>query len=107
MNRFFIYKEYGAKYEMMIKDIAFVQRAMPALETHQKGIEILASSLGSERSCTEYAKKRALSIGDLLMKVSTASTSGCFIDGCRRSSSLTAPSRSRGYAGTPYYLRSS
>lgn len=85
VNRFFIYKEYGAKYEMMIKDIASVQRAMPALETHQKGIEILASSLGSEKSCTEYTKKRALSIGDLLIKVGATSTAGCFVAGCRRS----------------------
>lgn len=73
MNRFFIYKEYGAKYEMMIRDVASVHRAMPALETHQKGIEILASSLGSEKSCTEYANKRALSIGDLLVKVRPSS----------------------------------
>lgn len=70
VNRFFIYKEYGAKYEMMIKDIASAQRAMPALETHQKGLEILASSLGSEKSCTEYTQKKALAIGDLLVKVS-------------------------------------
>lgn len=70
MNRFFIYKEYGAKYEMMMRDIASVQRAMPASETYQRGFEILASSLGSEKSRTEYARKKASTISDLLVKVS-------------------------------------
>lgn len=69
MNRFFIYKEYGAKYEMMMRDIASVQRAMPAAETYQRGFEILASSLGSEKSRTEYNKKKASTISDLLVKV--------------------------------------
>lgn len=73
VNRFFIYKEYGAKYEMMMRDMASMQRAMPALETNQKGIEILASSLGSEKSCTESPGKRALTIADLLVKVRTSS----------------------------------
>ncbi|SPN96899.1 uncharacterized protein DNG_00418 [Cephalotrichum gorgonifer] len=68
MNRFFIYKEYGVKYEMMIKDLSSVQRALPALETYQKGFEVLASSLGSEKSRTEQANKKASTIGDLLVK---------------------------------------
>lgn len=70
MNRFFIYKEYGAKYEMMMRDIASVQRAMPASETYERGFEILASSLGSEKSRTEHTKKKASTISDLLVKVS-------------------------------------
>lgn len=68
MNRFFIYKEYGAKYEMMIKDVASAHRTMPEWETYQKGLEILASTLGSVKSSDDKTKK-SLTIGDLLVKV--------------------------------------
>lgn len=68
MNRFFIYEEYGAKYELMIKDVASVHRTMPAWQSYQKGIEILASSLGSANSYDDKERK-SLTIGDLLMKV--------------------------------------
>lgn len=69
MNRFFIYEEYGAKYEMMIKDVASAHRTMPQWDTYQRGIETLASSLGSANSHADQAKK-SLTIGDLLVKVS-------------------------------------
>lgn len=68
MNRFFVYEEYGAKYEMMIKDIAAAHRTMPGWASYQKGLEVLASSLISAESCDDQAR-RALSIGDLLVKV--------------------------------------
>ncbi|KAH6997555.1 hypothetical protein BKA56DRAFT_469162 [Ilyonectria sp. MPI-CAGE-AT-0026] len=67
MNRFFVYKEYGAKYEMMIKDVASAHRTMPEWETYQKGLEALASTLGSVRSSGGKSKK-SLTIGDLLVK---------------------------------------
>ncbi|KAI9172000.1 Phosphatidylinositol 3,4,5-trisphosphate-dependent Rac exchanger 1 protein [Paramyrothecium foliicola] len=67
INRFFIYKEYGAKYEMMMKDITLAQRTMPEWDSYQKGLEILASTLGTVRS-KEVASKKSLSIGDLLVK---------------------------------------
>lgn len=70
MNRFFIYKEYGAKYEMMIKDVASANQTMPQWETYQKGLEALASILDSAKN-TEERSKKALTIGDLLVKVST------------------------------------
>lgn len=67
MNRFFVYEEYGAKYEMMIRDIASAHRTMPQWETYQKGLETLAFSLGP--SGTRAAKsKKSLTIGDLLVK---------------------------------------
>ena len=69
MNRFFIYEEYGAKYELMIKDVASAHRTMPAWQSYQRGIEILASSLGSANSQDDKERK-SLTIGDLLMKVS-------------------------------------
>ncbi|UQC80492.1 RhoGEF domain-containing protein [Colletotrichum lupini] len=75
MNRFFIYEEYGAKYEMMIKDVASAHRTMPQWDTYQRGIETLASSLGSANSHADQAKK-SLTIGDLLVKVSNVLQSG-------------------------------
>lgn len=67
MNRFFVYEEYGAKYEMMIKDIALAHRTMPQWDTYQKGLETLASSVGSSSNHADKLKK-SLTIGDLLVK---------------------------------------
>ncbi|PFH62541.1 hypothetical protein XA68_13123 [Ophiocordyceps unilateralis] len=67
MNRFFIYKEYGAKYELMIKDVASANQAMPQWETYQKGLETLASILGCAKNAPDQCKK-ALKMGDLLVK---------------------------------------
>ncbi|KAK0119222.1 hypothetical protein ONS95_008080 [Cadophora gregata] len=67
MNRFFVYEEYGAKYEMMIKDVANTYRTIPQWETYQRGFEALASSLASINSQNDSSKK-ALTIGDLLVK---------------------------------------
>lgn len=69
MNRFFIYEEYGAKYELMIKDVASAHRTMPKWQSYQKGLEILAASLGSINTQDENSKKKSLTIGDLLVKV--------------------------------------
>jgi hypothetical protein len=68
MNRFFVYEEYGAKYELMIKDVASAHRTMPQWEFYQKGLETLASSLGPVTSHSDKSRK-ALTIGDLLVKV--------------------------------------
>jgi hypothetical protein len=76
MNRFFIYEEYGAKYELMIKDVASAHRTMPKWESYQKGLETLATALGTGHGPDELRK--SLTIGDLLVKV--------------RSRSLTSPS---------------
>ncbi|OLN82036.1 Phosphatidylinositol 3,4,5-trisphosphate-dependent Rac exchanger 1 protein [Colletotrichum chlorophyti] len=65
MNRFFIYEEYGAKYEMMIKDVASAHRTMPQWDTYQRGIETLAASLGSANAHADQSRK-SLTIGDLL-----------------------------------------
>ncbi|KAK0734140.1 hypothetical protein B0T26DRAFT_736899 [Lasiosphaeria miniovina] len=68
MNRFFIYEEYGAKYELMIKDVASAHRTMPRWQSYQKGLEVLAASLGSANSQDDHSKK-SLTIGDLLVKM--------------------------------------
>ncbi|KAL2134898.1 hypothetical protein VTI74DRAFT_10533 [Chaetomium olivicolor] len=67
MNRFFIYEEYGAKYELMIKGVAAAQRTIPGWLSYQKGLEVLASSLGSADSHGDNSRK-SLTIGDLLVK---------------------------------------
>lgn len=68
MNKFFVYEEYGAKYEIMMKDVASANRTMPEWESYQKGLEALALTLGSVKS-NEDASRKSLTIGDLLVKV--------------------------------------
>ena len=68
MNRFFAYEEYGAKYELMVKDVASTYRTLPQWEAYQKGLEALAASLSSLNSQHERSKK-SLTVGDLLIKV--------------------------------------
>lgn len=70
MNRLFVYEEYGAKYEMMIKDLALTHRSMPQWDLYQKGLETLASSLSSRSSQADNSKK-SLTISDLMVKVGT------------------------------------
>lgn len=70
MNRFFVYEEYGAKYELMIKDVASAHRELPQWETYQKGLEALAASLGAANYHLDNSRK-SLTIGDLLVKVSS------------------------------------
>jgi hypothetical protein len=68
MNRFFIYEEYGAKYELLTKDVLAAHRTIPGWSSYQRGLEILASSLSSVDSQEGQARK-SLTISDLLMKV--------------------------------------
>lgn len=70
MNKFFIYKEYGAKYDMMTSDIASAHANMPEWESYQKGLEALAYTVASSKANADELKK-SLSLADLLMKVST------------------------------------
>ncbi|KAJ2989699.1 hypothetical protein NUW58_g3334 [Xylaria curta] len=67
MNRFLIYEEYGARYELMIKDVASAHRTLPHWENYQKGIEALASSLSAANNHSGPSRK-SLTIGDLLVK---------------------------------------
>ncbi|KAI0817675.1 hypothetical protein GGR55DRAFT_31000 [Xylaria sp. FL0064] len=67
MNRFLIYEEYGARYELMIKDVASAHRMLPQWENYQKGIEALAASLNASNRHLGHSRK-SLTIGDLLVK---------------------------------------
>ncbi|KAF7559681.1 hypothetical protein G7046_g4477 [Stylonectria norvegica] len=67
MNRFFIYKEYGAKYKMMLKDVASAYDAMPEWDINQRGLETLASALGPSKGKGHLSSK-SRTIADLLVK---------------------------------------
>ncbi|KAI3328870.1 Dbl homology domain-containing protein [Xylariaceae sp. AK1471] len=67
MNRFFVYEEYGARYELMIKDVASAHQMLPHWGKYQKGIEALAASISAANHHAGHSKK-SLTIGDLLVK---------------------------------------
>lgn len=68
MSRFFIYEEYGAKYEDMLKNMAAASKNIPNWELYQRGFEMLSNSIapGDDRALN----KKSLSFGDLHIKVS-------------------------------------
>ncbi|KAF5622738.1 hypothetical protein F25303_11979 [Fusarium sp. NRRL 25303] len=68
MHRFFMYQEYGAKYEMMIKDATSALENLPEWELHQKGLEAFAFTMKPSPSSDS---RKALTIGDLLVKTSS------------------------------------
>lgn len=54
---------------MMIKDVASAHDTMPDWEAYQRGVETLASTLGSANSTSDNSRK-SLTVSDLLVKVS-------------------------------------
>ncbi|KFY50220.1 hypothetical protein V496_09523 [Pseudogymnoascus sp. VKM F-4515 (FW-2607)] len=67
MHRFFAYEEYGAKYEMMVKNMASAYKTLPQWEEYQKGLEALAASLEST-NIQHGQPNKSLTVGDLLVK---------------------------------------
>lgn len=68
MYRFFAYEEYGAKYEMVMRDMAATYSSIPNWHAYERGIEALANSLTSMNGRDANSKK-GLSFDDLLIKV--------------------------------------
>ncbi|KAH8815214.1 hypothetical protein F5884DRAFT_871406 [Xylogone sp. PMI_703] len=68
VSRFFVYEEYGSKYELMIKDIASVYRTIPQWDMYQAGLEALAATLAPLRTQQGGCFKKSMTIGDLLVK---------------------------------------
>ena len=67
MSRFFVYEEYGARYQSVARSLAAVSRAVPTWIAYERGIVALANSLG----CTNGdGGRRGLTFEDLLIKVS-------------------------------------
>ena len=66
--RFFVYEEYGAKYELMLRDLTSTSRTIPNWHAYERGIEALANSLASTSTTGEISRK-GLTFEDLLIKV--------------------------------------
>ncbi|KAL8665595.1 MAG: hypothetical protein Q9202_002099 [Teloschistes flavicans] len=67
MNRFTVYEEYGAKYDLMTRDLAQSSKSISNWHAFERSIEALANSLASSGASDEPARK-GLSFGDLLIK---------------------------------------
>ena len=68
MNRFFIYKEYAAKYDTLTADFGSAPSIIPDWELYQKGLEVLGSTIASVRHSADTVRK-SLAVSDLIMKV--------------------------------------
>lgn len=68
MGSFFIYEEYGAKYESMMLEMTAASKAIPNWHIYERGIEALANSLFSTSSQAVQSRK-GLAFEDLLIKV--------------------------------------
>ena len=68
MIRFFVYEEYGAKYESMVREMAATSKHIPNWHAYERGIEALANSLISSSS-HQGTNRKGLTFEDLLIKV--------------------------------------
>ena len=73
MDRFDVYEEYGANYELVQRDIDEMQRAISTWPEFDKAIELIAGHVNSVRN-REANRKKAMTVKDLLIKVSGRST---------------------------------
>ncbi len=71
MKRFLAYEEYGAKYEVMVRDVASTFKTIPTWDAYERGIEKLANILMAVNK-DESPRKRALTLEDLIIKVRTS-----------------------------------
>ncbi len=67
MGRFFVYEEYGAKYESMLLDMTSASKGIANWHVYERGIEALAHSLAST-STRALSCKKGLTFEDLLIK---------------------------------------
>ncbi|KAL9615402.1 MAG: hypothetical protein Q9167_000230 [Letrouitia subvulpina] len=67
MGRFFIYEEYGAKYELMLRDMAITSKSITNWNAFERSIEALANSLASPNTNDDNGRK-GLTFEDLLIK---------------------------------------
>jgi len=68
MSQFFIYEEYGARYESMLHDMNFASRSIPNWPAYERGLEALANTLAPV-NVREGCNRKGLTFGDLLIKV--------------------------------------
>ncbi|KAI4280660.1 MAG: hypothetical protein L6R38_004285 [Xanthoria sp. 2 TBL-2021] len=67
LARFFVYEEYGAKYELMLREMSSTSKSITNWHAFERSIEALANSLASSSGSEESARK-GLSFEDLLIK---------------------------------------
>ncbi|KAI4207062.1 MAG: hypothetical protein LQ346_000780 [Caloplaca aetnensis] len=67
LGRFFIYEEYGAQYELMLRDMALTSRSISNWHAFERSIEALANSLATSSGSEDSARK-GLAFEDLLIK---------------------------------------
>ncbi|KAL8831633.1 MAG: hypothetical protein Q9191_000747 [Dirinaria sp. TL-2023a] len=69
MPRFFVYEEYGAKYESMLCDMAATSKQIPIWQAYERSIEAMAHSLVPSHG-HESGNRKGLTFEDLLIKIS-------------------------------------
>lgn len=67
LGRFFIYEEYGARYELMLREMILTSKSINNWHAFERSIEALANSLATSEGSEESAKK-GLAFEDLLIK---------------------------------------
>ena len=78
VSRFFVYEEYGAKYEAMLWEMTLTTKNMPNWHAYEQGIEALANTLAPV-NVREGCNRKGLTFGDLLIKVDyVEAVSDCF-----------------------------
>lgn len=65
-----MYEDYGANYELVQRDVEETQRVIAAWSDFDRAIELLSSHVNPVQS-KEANKKKAMTVKDLLIKVST------------------------------------
>ena len=71
MSRFYVYEEYGARYESILQLVATTSKTIPTWGAFERGIEALMNSLLPKKQ-VEEGKKKGLTLEDLLIKVAHA-----------------------------------
>ncbi|MCJ1280970.1 hypothetical protein MMC26_000288 [Xylographa opegraphella] len=67
MSQFFVYEEYGARYETMLCDMTLTSQNIPNWHAYERGIEALANTLAPV-NVREGCNRKGLTFGDLLIK---------------------------------------
>ncbi len=67
--QFQVYADYGANYELVVRDIEETQQSIASWLEFDRAIEVLSATVNPVKSRDENQKK-ALTVKDLLIKVS-------------------------------------
>lgn len=67
LGRFFVYEEYGAQYQLMLRDMVLTSKSISNWQAFERSIEALANSL-APTSGSEDSIKKGLAFEDLLIK---------------------------------------